>query len=69
VCSFGTTAEIGLGTMIGSNGDNEIIPCAGSRSEIAGADVERTCATWEIKVCGTKQPIGTSSLGGSDADL
>lgn len=55
--------------MLGSNGDNEIIPCARSRSEIAGADVKRTCATWEIKVCGNEQPIGTSSLDGSDADL
>ena len=64
-----TGTRLELGTTIGSNGDNEIIPCARSRSEIAGADVKRTCATWEIKVCGTKQPIGTSSLGGSDADL
>lgn len=64
-----TGTRLELGTTIGSNGDNEIIPCARSRSEIAGADVKRTCATWEIKVCGTKQPIGTSSLDGSDADL
>jgi hypothetical protein len=29
-----TTAEIGVGTMIGNDGDDKIIPCARSRSEI-----------------------------------
>lgn len=49
---LGLRPRLGPGTIIGSNGDNEIIPCARSRSEIAGADVQRTAPPGRLKFAG-----------------